>query len=218
VNTNPFRRILFCALVSPFEEVSWQEVLPLCRISAFVRLSHTMADEWDLFYTILSYVVDVLSGLSIGGALLTIITFTIFKDIRTYPIKLIVYLCASIFLAQVFFILGTERWSVMLSYLSLKVAALMISFQLFMFMIHLCVSRGTKCWCHVTLQLSLSDHALTRLKAGSDVLLQRTYDSLLLLNKLLLELLHSIQFLPNDRQVCAHIVPLCDPDDITEEC
>lgn len=34
--------------------------------------------------------------LSIAGAILTILTFTIFGDIRTYPIKLIMFLCACI--------------------------------------------------------------------------------------------------------------------------
>jgi len=58
------------------------------------------------FALILSYVVDVLSGLSIGGAFLTIITFSLFKDLRTYPIKLIIYLSYSIFLAQSFFLIS----------------------------------------------------------------------------------------------------------------
>ena len=60
----------------------------------------------DLFNTILNAVVDILSGLSIGGAFLTIVTFTIFKELRTYPIKLIIYLCFCILFGQLFFFLS----------------------------------------------------------------------------------------------------------------
>jgi len=66
----------------------------------------TTSEGFLLFTEVLSYVVDILSGLSIGGAAVTIITFSIFKDIRTYPIKLIIYLCWCIFLAQSFFIIS----------------------------------------------------------------------------------------------------------------
>eukprot|EP01118_Nematostelium_gracile_P011275 TRINITY_DN3978_c0_g1_i1.p1 TRINITY_DN3978_c0_g1~~TRINITY_DN3978_c0_g1_i1.p1 ORF type:complete len:309 (-),score=54.48 TRINITY_DN3978_c0_g1_i1:20-817(-) len=39
-----------------------------------------------------------------GGAAITIITFSLFKDLRTYPIKLMVYLCFCILFAQLFFL------------------------------------------------------------------------------------------------------------------
>src|SRR5688500_7030576 len=65
-----------------------------------------MADGDELFGLILGFVTDILSGLSIGGAALTIITFTIFKDLRTYSLKLIIYLCFCILLAQLFFLLS----------------------------------------------------------------------------------------------------------------
>jgi len=50
----------------------------------------------------LDYVVDVLLALSLFGCTATVLTFVIFNDLRTYPIKLIVFLCCSIFLAQFF--------------------------------------------------------------------------------------------------------------------
>jgi hypothetical protein len=54
-------------------------------------------------YDFLDLVVDVMLGLSISGAFATIVTFVLFKDIRTYPIKLIVFLCACILISQSFF-------------------------------------------------------------------------------------------------------------------
>jgi len=67
---------------------------------------NTDSVDYLLFTNALSYVVDVLSGLSIGGAFLTILTFSMFKGIRTYPIKLIVYLSYCIMLAQGFFLIS----------------------------------------------------------------------------------------------------------------
>jgi hypothetical protein len=51
----------------------------------------------------LEYVVNILLVLSMFGCFCTILTFIIFSDLRTYPIKLIIYLCLSILFAQVFF-------------------------------------------------------------------------------------------------------------------
>jgi hypothetical protein len=79
-----------------------------------------MADGLEIFNTVLSFVVDILSGLSIAGALLTIITFTIFKDLRTYPIKLIIYLCFCIFLAQLWFLLSFYIYDTFMYILSLS--------------------------------------------------------------------------------------------------
>jgi len=47
----------------------------------------------------------VLIVLSLFGCVCTITTFILFNDMRTYPIKLILYLCMSIFFAQLFFYL-----------------------------------------------------------------------------------------------------------------
>lgn len=60
----------------------------------------------NLYGEILSYIVTILSVFSIVGAFLTILTFTLFRSLRTYPIKLIIYLCYSILLAQLFFLLS----------------------------------------------------------------------------------------------------------------
>jgi len=46
--------------------------------------------------SVLDIIVSVLLWLSVAGSVLTILTFTIFSDIRTYPIKLIMFLCACI--------------------------------------------------------------------------------------------------------------------------
>lgn len=46
------------------------------------------------------YLTLVLLSLSIAGALFTILTFTIFKNVRTFAIKLIMYLCVCIICGQ----------------------------------------------------------------------------------------------------------------------
>jgi len=63
----------------------------------------TKMSEFD---DVLSYIVNILIGLSLAGCVLTIITFVIFKELRTYPIKLIVYLSFSIFFASLFFLMS----------------------------------------------------------------------------------------------------------------
>ena len=45
---------------------------------------------------VINYIVDVLLWLSVLCALLTLLTFAVFSDLRTYPIKLIMYLCGTI--------------------------------------------------------------------------------------------------------------------------
>jgi hypothetical protein len=47
-------------------------------------------------HSVLGYVTYVLLGLSVVCSLITIITFTLFPRIRTYPIKLILFLCVTI--------------------------------------------------------------------------------------------------------------------------
>jgi len=59
-------------------------------------------------YTTINIITSILLWLSVAGALGTIITFTIFGDIRTYPIKLIMYLCATIACAYSTFFFSFE--------------------------------------------------------------------------------------------------------------
>jgi len=59
---------------------------------------------------IFNVVVFVLLIISIVGAGLTLITFLLFKDIRTYPIKLICYLCVCICIGFLAFILAGRSW------------------------------------------------------------------------------------------------------------
>jgi len=47
-----------------------------------------------------------LLAFSLFGCVATVSTFIIFNEMRTYPIKLIIYLCVSIFFAQLFFFLS----------------------------------------------------------------------------------------------------------------
>jgi len=54
----------------------------------------------------LNYITDVLLAFSLFGCVATMATFLIFHEMRTYPIKLIIYLCLSIFFAQLFFYLS----------------------------------------------------------------------------------------------------------------
>jgi hypothetical protein len=48
------------------------------------------------FNYVLNIIVGVLLWLSVAGALLTILTFTLFGELRTFPVRLIMYLCACI--------------------------------------------------------------------------------------------------------------------------
>jgi hypothetical protein len=57
------------------------------------------------FENVMAYLTYVLLGISIAGATLTIITFLIFSRIRTYPIKLICWLCLTIAIGQLLFII-----------------------------------------------------------------------------------------------------------------
>lgn len=62
-----------------------------------------MATDNETLNDVLGYITDVLLCLSIVGSFFTIFTFMIFPKLRTYPIRLIIYLCCSILLAQFFF-------------------------------------------------------------------------------------------------------------------
>lgn len=57
------------------------------------------------FENAMAYITYVLMGLSVAGATLTILTFLIFSRIRTYPIKLICWLCLTIAVGQLLFII-----------------------------------------------------------------------------------------------------------------
>jgi len=60
----------------------------------------------ELLNDALNYITDVLLAFSLFGCVATVATFLIFNEMRTYPIKLIIYLCVSIFFAQLFFYLS----------------------------------------------------------------------------------------------------------------
>jgi len=63
----------------------------------------------NTYNDVLGWITLVLLCLSIVGALLTILTFTLFASIRTYPIKLIMYLCVVIVIGNLWFILAFEN-------------------------------------------------------------------------------------------------------------
>ena len=60
------------------------------------RLPHRGLGKMVDYMTVINYIVDVLLWLSILAALLTLLTFSLFSELRTYPIKLIMYLCGTI--------------------------------------------------------------------------------------------------------------------------
>lgn len=68
----------------------------------------SLSEGISRYEDVLGVIVTVLLAISIAGALLTIITFTIFGSIRTYPIKLIMYLCVVIVVGNLWFILAFE--------------------------------------------------------------------------------------------------------------
>jgi len=68
---------------------------------------------------------------------MVVLTFTIFKDIRTYPIKLIVYLSWCIFLAQTFFIISFYTYD---TFFCLPSAMLIHFFFLAIFIWSFCVA------------------------------------------------------------------------------
>jgi len=64
----------------------------------------SIESEIQLNYA-LGYITDIFLAFSLFGCVATITTFLLFKEMRTYPIKLILYLCSTIFYAQLFFLL-----------------------------------------------------------------------------------------------------------------
>jgi len=56
----------------------------------------------------ISWFTLALLWISIGGSLATLLTFTVHTDIRTYPIRLIMYLCVCIIMGDFFFLMGFE--------------------------------------------------------------------------------------------------------------
>jgi len=60
------------------------------------------------FLVVLGYIVEVLLSLSIIGSVLTIVTFSVFKELRTFPLKLIIFLCTSLALAHFFFLIAFD--------------------------------------------------------------------------------------------------------------
>lgn len=59
---------------------------------------------------VFSWVTLVLMIMSIVGAFLTTMTFAMFGQIRTYPIKLIMYLCVCIVIGFTAFLIAFEPW------------------------------------------------------------------------------------------------------------
>ncbi|KAK5580452.1 hypothetical protein RB653_000469 [Dictyostelium firmibasis] len=57
----------------------------------------------ELLNTALSYLTDILLSLSIVGSFLTVLTFMLYPKLRSYAIKLILYLCMSIIFSLFFF-------------------------------------------------------------------------------------------------------------------
>ncbi|EGC36490.1 hypothetical protein DICPUDRAFT_151051 [Dictyostelium purpureum] len=62
-----------------------------------------MKTSYDNLNIALGYITDIFLCLSIIGSFLTIFTFILFYRLRSFPIRLIVYLCFSIFFAHLFF-------------------------------------------------------------------------------------------------------------------
>jgi hypothetical protein len=69
-----------------------------CRLTPEVEkiLSNEQKEALKLFNVSIGYISNVLLGLSVLCSLFTIITFSLFPRIRTYPIKLILFLCITI--------------------------------------------------------------------------------------------------------------------------
>jgi len=59
---------------------------------------------------VLDTLTTVLLSLSIFGAFAVVMTFGIFKSLRTFPVKLIIYLCVCIFMGYLFFLFAFEDW------------------------------------------------------------------------------------------------------------
>eukprot|EP01098_Paradermamoeba_levis_P004673 TRINITY_DN198_c0_g1_i1.p1 TRINITY_DN198_c0_g1~~TRINITY_DN198_c0_g1_i1.p1 ORF type:complete len:342 (-),score=100.22 TRINITY_DN198_c0_g1_i1:203-1150(-) len=57
----------------------------------------------------LGYITIILTSISIICAFATLVTFSIFSDLRTYPIKLIMYLCLTISSGWLWFLLASEK-------------------------------------------------------------------------------------------------------------
>eukprot|EP01132_Coremiostelium_polycephalum_P009732 gene9732-11951_t len=67
-------------------------------------------DQDSTVNKVLGYVVDVMLALSLAGSFFTVLTFMLFVKLRTYPIRLILYLCMAIFFAQFFFFISFEAY------------------------------------------------------------------------------------------------------------
>lgn len=52
-----------------------------------------MADVDPVLDVILEWIVNIFLALSMAGCVATVLTFVLFKGLRTQPIKLVVYLC-----------------------------------------------------------------------------------------------------------------------------
>jgi len=91
-----------------------------------------------VFYEAIYHITEVLFGISVISALITVITFTIFSRIRTYPIKLIMYLCATIFFGQTAF--SVAQYFVEWTYICVPIGAFIHYFLLANFFWCFCIA------------------------------------------------------------------------------
>eukprot|EP01128_Nolandella_sp_AFSM9_P011101 TRINITY_DN7815_c0_g1_i1.p1 TRINITY_DN7815_c0_g1~~TRINITY_DN7815_c0_g1_i1.p1 ORF type:complete len:341 (-),score=61.22 TRINITY_DN7815_c0_g1_i1:14-1003(-) len=98
-----------------------------------------MSDESKrVFHEVIAHATEVLFGLSILGAFCTILTFTVFSRIRTYPIKLIIYLCVTIVIGHLVF--STSRHFAPINWLCVYIASIVHYFLLSNFVWCACIA------------------------------------------------------------------------------
>lgn len=99
--------LLFCLASS-----AWAQTTPVAAPISTVPVSTPAEIEAlnqsitirNKYYEVLQWIQVSLLILSILGSFFTILTFVIFSSIRSYPIKLICWLCSTIFIGQLLFL------------------------------------------------------------------------------------------------------------------
>lgn len=81
-----------------------QPVAPPVATPAELQALNDSINIKNKYYEVLQWIQVTLLILSIVGSFLTVLTFVIFSSIRSYPIKLICWLCSTIFAGQVLFL------------------------------------------------------------------------------------------------------------------
>jgi len=88
----------------------------MCQIPLDINKTLTPAQYtgFNIFDITIGYISEVLLGLSVLCGLFTIVTFTLFPRIRTYPIKLILFLCVTIVIGYGVFPFNSQfaKWPV----------------------------------------------------------------------------------------------------------